>query len=205
MEKSKDYLQVEFCNDGVFVTNSGILVNILHPTPQMIEIEDIAHALSNICRYGGHSKKFYSVAQHSLFVCLLAPKHLKKEALLHDAAEAYTGDVVKPLKVILGEKYECIEAGFMRAISARFGLNASLLPLVKKYDMMAYDLETEWLRRGNATPIMNAVKDAKKSCLELWMSITESTLSNYFFMHAYNYYFDRYWDTYPGNLTWDMY
>lgn len=73
--------------------------------PEHICIEDIAHSLSNICRYGGHCKQFYSVAEHSIACCDRMGNgedaSVRLWALLHDAAEAYIGDICKPLKTLL--------------------------------------------------------------------------------------------------------
>ena len=72
-----------------------------NPCVEDIDIEDIAHGLAYTCRFNGQSTAFYSVAQHSLMVADLVADELKLEALMHDAAEAYLGDVVKPLKEAL--------------------------------------------------------------------------------------------------------
>ena len=72
----------------------------LDPDPDQICIEDIAHALSNVCRYAGHSNRFYSVAQHSIMLAeeFFSGWQYKFVALLHDASEAYLGDIPRPLK-----------------------------------------------------------------------------------------------------------
>jgi hypothetical protein len=94
----------EVLEPGPFIqTLSGRRVNPLEAAVEDIDPADIARALSNLCRFGGHSKAFYSVAQHSAIVCDLldergaTPDELMA-ALLHDAAEAYLGDLPHPLK-----------------------------------------------------------------------------------------------------------
>ncbi|XUX01199.1 MAG: phosphohydrolase [Dehalogenimonas sp.] len=79
-------------------TYSGRRVYPLDMTPEDITAADIAHALAMKCRYGGHSKYFYSVAEHSVRVSHLVPSRLELPALLHDAAEAYLPDIVRPIK-----------------------------------------------------------------------------------------------------------
>ena len=76
----------------------GGVVDVLNPARDSIHLEDIAHALSMLCRYGGHLLEHYSVAQHSCLVAQLLEPRLRVYGLLHDAAEAYLGDVVTPLK-----------------------------------------------------------------------------------------------------------
>lgn len=103
----------------------------LDPRPDEVFIEDIAHSLSLQCRYAGHCVRFYSVAEH----CVLMARKLRWEgvdvalwALLHDAAEAYTVDVPRPLKRSL-VGYKEAEAKVMAAIATRYGL-ASEMPAV---------------------------------------------------------------------------
>jgi hypothetical protein len=116
------------------MTASGLDFYPLAPDPAAVRIEDIAHALSNICRYGGHVREFYSVAQHSVLLSRAAPLHLGRWALLHDAAEAYVGDIPRPLKRHL-VGYEAIEAGVMAAIVTALGLSpAEMPPEVKAMD-----------------------------------------------------------------------
>lgn len=83
----------------IMETFTGLEVNPLNMQPNQILITDIAHALSLQCRFNGHCKYFYSVAQHSIHVGkLFNESHLRLFGLLHDAAEAYLGDIINPLK-----------------------------------------------------------------------------------------------------------
>ena len=108
---------------GSITTYSGIRFWPLLPNPADIRIEDIAHALSNQCRFAGHSREFYSVAEHSVRVS----QHCRPEdalwGLLHDASETFLTDVPAPLKELPQfEAYRAAERRLQRAISTRFGL-----------------------------------------------------------------------------------
>lgn len=104
----------------------------LDPRASEVSIKDIAHALSRICRFGGRCERFYSVAQHSVLVANLVKRAhpwLAMHALLHDAAEAYLGDVIRPLKVSLWvirggaiESFETTEARVHASILDAFEL-----------------------------------------------------------------------------------
>jgi 5'-deoxynucleotidase YfbR-like HD superfamily hydrolase len=108
----------------------------LSPRIEDLDIDDIAHALSNICRFGGHCREFYSVAQHSVLVSRLVPEHLAFTGLMHDATEAYLGDMVRPLKYSLPQFLE-IEDALWRVIARRFELPLRLPAEVKEADEIA--------------------------------------------------------------------
>lgn len=101
--------------------------------PEDIHIEDIAHALANTCRWGGHCNEFYSVAQHSVMVMQRVPYEYKLTALLHDASEAYIGDMPSPIKATLPD-YQLLEDTIMGAIAARFNIAYPVPPVVHKAD-----------------------------------------------------------------------
>ena len=114
-------------------TYTGKHVDVLNMEPSDVRIEDIAHHLSLICRFGGACREFYSVAQHSVRVVTLVPEKLKLAALLHDAAEAYVGDIIRPGKTIGNELLEEI---ILEVIAEAFGLPEGFEanPLIKKAD-----------------------------------------------------------------------
>ena len=121
----------------------------LDPREDEIFIEDIADSLSNLCRYNGHCKPFYSVAQHSLHVMSLVPDEYKMTALLHDVTEAYLGDMIRPIKVVMPEFRE-IENRLYSVIARKFGLHDPVPECVKHADNIA--LATE-IRDLHADPL----------------------------------------------------
>jgi len=93
----------------------------LDPRPEEVHIEDIAHALSMICRFGGHCLEFYSVAEHCCHVSDYCPTKDKLWGLLHDSTEAYAGDIIRPIKPWLNG-YKGIELRIMECVCQRFNL-----------------------------------------------------------------------------------
>lgn len=122
------------------LTRSGRQFDLLNPTAAMICPRDIAHALSGLCRFNGHTHTHYSVAQHSLLVCDLVPQRDKLPALIHDASEAYLGDMTRPLKALMPE-YREIEQRVWHAICDRFDINPILPESVNRADLVALATE----------------------------------------------------------------
>jgi 5'-deoxynucleotidase YfbR-like HD superfamily hydrolase len=121
-------------------TFSGNRFYPLEPRIDRVAIEDIAHGLAYQCRFNGQTCEFYSVAQHSLVVAGLVPPELRLAALLHDAAEAYLGDMVKPLKVLLPE-FAAIEEKVTLIIADTFGVDFSDYAPIKAADLIALATE----------------------------------------------------------------
>ena len=147
-------------------TKSGRRVSLLNPSPSQIVIGDIAHGLAHQCRFNGQTNKFYSVAQHSVLVASILPRELRLAGLLHDASEAYLGDVVQPLKDLLPE-YQSIETNFCEVLGARFGVNlqhndairhADLVVLAtERRDLMPMDT-ADWSSIAGITPLSRTIK-----------------------------------------------
>ena len=140
-------------------TYSGDLFNPLAADGEdcgPIHLFDIAHALSNLCRFNGHVKRFYSVGEHSLYVSTLldTPKYsnsreLQRWGLMHDAAEAYLGDMVRPIKQKMPE-FKAIEDRLLRRIAERFDLMWPIPPEV--FDADDIMLATEFRDLKHSMP-----------------------------------------------------
>lgn len=120
------------------VTYTGKIVRPLDPDPETICIEDIAHSLANVCRYTGHTSKFYSVGQHSVIVSTIVGenRHDQLFGLMHDATEAYLSDLARPVKNQpgLGGTYRRAETKLWLAIAFKFCLPEKMPSIVKWAD-----------------------------------------------------------------------
>lgn len=156
-------------------TFSGKRFDLLDPTPDMICIGDIAHSLAYQCRYNGHTTRHYSVAEHCLHMSHLVPREFAMLALMHDAVEAYVGDLPRPFKMIFPE-WEVIEERIWAVISARFDLPYHIPKEVKDLDLRICLAEREQLMTPSdydweipgATPFISDVlgmtADAAETC-----------------------------------------
>ncbi len=118
--------------------------------PRAIDVQfaDIAPSLAKLCRYTGHTgdsrknyEEFYSVAQHSVLVSEQVPPEMAMVGLLHDATEAYIGDISKPLKLVIGPKIVEIEDRIWAAVAERFGLPREIPAEVKEADLRMFVTE----------------------------------------------------------------
>lgn len=121
----------------------------LDPRAEDIRIEDIAHALSNICRFTGHTLKFYSVAQHSVLVSRIVPPADALWGLLHDASEAYLTDIAKPVKESPAfAEYKLAEDKLARVVAEAFSLPWPMPASVKKADCVLLATERRDVMRS---------------------------------------------------------
>ena len=135
---------------GWIQTYSGKKFDVMKPDIRAISIIDISHALSNICRFTGHCKEFYSVAQHSNIVSDQFPTGSKEAmwGLMHDSAEAYIQDVARPVKQYLRTYIE-MEERILELIARRFDLELPIPEEVLDMDDRVLMAEAEQLMRGD--------------------------------------------------------
>lgn len=148
----------------VIQTCDGHYFNFIKPRADTIGIKSVAHALSHLCRFTGHTRDLYTVAQHSLMVSLIVPEQFAREGLMHDATEAYIGDVSSPLKHLLPD-YAAIEENLESVIAGKFGLDwtpdakravkkADLIMLVtERRDFFDAPMDGEWAYLTGVQPL----------------------------------------------------
>lgn len=127
--------------------HNGSYFDFNDPESADFDIEVLSHSLSNICRFTGHSRAFYSVAQHSVHVSHLVPKEYALFGLLHDASEAFLGDIASPLKAMLPQ-YKDLECKVQSMIFRKFGLLEVMPWEVKRADLKALKTEQRDLMRS---------------------------------------------------------
>lgn len=186
MNKFHSNLAINYAKGPTITLASGRLFDFLDPRGSDFSIEDVAHGLSYICRYAGQCSEFYSVAEHSILVSDVSDD-FAYEALLHDAAEAFMGDITRPLKQLLPE-YRRIEAAVEDAIIERFDLDPAYRPVVKAVDLRVLAAEQEqvmasgcsdWARAAGIEPAPIRVRHlppsiAKRQFLDRYHSLRSS-------------------------------
>lgn len=151
-------------------TFTGIYMNVFEPTPEMINIEDIAHALAQQPRFGGHLPQRYSVAQHSINCSYLAETFEEKlDAIMHDASEAYLLDIPRPIKQRL-TNYKEIENKLMLMIAEKFGFQYPMTEAIKQIDEQMLECEWHYLMLKNEAWKFNILDEGtvKKTFLDLF-------------------------------------
>ena len=118
-------------------STSGRVWSLTNPRVEDVDLADIAHALGNLCRFNGHSCMFFSVAEHSLLVADVVEPELRVYGLLHDAHEAWTGDISTPMKLLLSPELECIQESIDRVIHEACGLAWPLSDEMQMYVAVA--------------------------------------------------------------------
>ena len=166
MNMIKSVIGVRVAKGPSIMLASGKWFDFLNPHGSEFDIEDIAHALSNVCRYAGQCNKFYSVAEHSLIVSEQV-SDFAYEALLHDAAEAFMGDITRPLKQLVPE-FKRLEAEIEKAIEERFNLRKDYRSVVKQADLRVLAAEqaqimavgcADWAREAGIEPASIKVRN----------------------------------------------
>lgn len=132
--------------DGITLL-SGKVFDFNNPEAAEINLDDIAIPLSNNCRYAGQLPlgRWYSVAQHAVNTSYIVPLEHAFTALLHDTAEAFTNDIVTPLKVAV-PLFKQLELIIERDMARRFGFEFPLPPEVKLADLQMLGLEMKNIR-----------------------------------------------------------
>lgn len=126
---------------------NGNYFNFLEPDDAVYEIEEVAHALAHICRFGGHGHRFYSVAQHAVHTSRLVAPEYAYAALMHDNAEFVIGDMVSPLASLLPD-YRTLKARIERSVAARFNVPHPMPEAVKKADLVMLRTEQKQIMKN---------------------------------------------------------
>jgi len=168
------------------LTHTGRRFTPLQPVAADIDIRDIAHALSNVGRFAGHTHHFYSVAQHSVHTSQIVAPENALAALLHDATEAYIADIASPIKPFI-DNYIDIEGRLWDCIADRYGLARKLPAEVKQADLVMLATERrdlmpdhpdEWPVLRGIQPLPMQINPllpgaAKTLFLQRWKELTQ--------------------------------
>lgn len=135
-------------------TVHGHRIDFTSPKPEEVDVMDIVYGLGNQCRFTGQVTEFYSIAEHSIHVCELVIRagypELGFDALMHDAHEAYVGDVSTPLKREIEPCFKPVDARVRQAVATRFGLILPQHDIITHYDRVALITERDAIQPRHA-------------------------------------------------------
>ena len=158
--------------NGVIETFTGIMIDPFNPKEEQIVVLDIAHALSNLCRFAGHCNNFYSVAEHSVACSMLVPKEHALSALLHDSTEAYMVDIPTPIKnriPIYIEKENSLMEFIYKKFDLEFPLHAEVVKADK--EMLITEFKKYKGPKGNVETM--TPREAKKAFIDRYTQLTD--------------------------------
>lgn len=158
-------------------TYNGRILDVLNFTEADVDIEDIAHSLSQICRFTGHTKGHYSVAQHCLLVSEMVPSSYALEGLLHEAEEPYTNDLHTELKYAHGMRiYREIGRQIRDVVWRHFGLESceDVHRMIKTVDTTLCELEKLCLFKDSKLDRIKPMpaEEAEKKFLQRFIDLT---------------------------------
>lgn len=128
---------------------SGARFNYNNPEESDVTIEDIASALSNVCRFSGHLPRFYSVAQHLVNTSRIVKPELSFDGLMHDTAEAFTNDLPTPLKWVF-PIFKELEVAIESAMAKQFGFTYPYHPEIKHADTVMLISEKLYVKEDDS-------------------------------------------------------
>jgi len=174
-------------------TFTGKYINFLDTTDNLYDIVDIAHALGNLCRFSGHCKKFYSVAQHSVLASCVVPKEFAFEALMHDRIEAYMGDMVSPLKHMMPD-FKIVEKRLEHDSAQYFYLPTEMSPEVKKADIIMLATEKRDIMAENRNVVWGILNGVEPTIDTIQPWSPEIAKENFLLR------FEELWDTHSERV-----
>lgn len=178
-------------NEPYLLTLNGRRYDFFNPDPKQIDVQDIAHSLSQLCRYVGHTPDFYSVAEHSVLVSQVVPREHALVALMHDAVECYVNDLSAPCKQALRyvegstmSSYDKLEQIAWEAVARRFDLPLVLPEEVIEADHMVG--EAECVALGRPHRYGEGYKDERHKAAEVHVSFLCSRIAKMVFLARYD-------------------
>jgi hypothetical protein len=174
-------------------TFTGVQFNLVHTRPEMIQVEDIAHSLSNMNRFTGHCRYPYSVAQHSLLGSyLIEDPKLAFRFLNHDDSEAYIGDMNRPLKHFtkVGAEFRKVEKPLQKMIYERFGIIGPDPKIIHEVDAQMLYAEKSALMGNTPFPVKWS-KDEKPADVKIvemnWRKVKSLWLNRFYELYESQY------------------